>query len=270
MNENEGNKMTFNKIAKIGRLLLIVILTVASMLYVAKRQNARKALKTLRRAEKLTISTNVWNKYDELVRDNKFKQIPDRILKEDVQRLLKKGAKIEDAPLNLFAQHGKLETIQLLLDNGADINQRNAKNGHAMLHVAAQNNDLKTTKFLLRQPGIDVNITDNGVPVTASQDVGRTPLFLNLIICYQHPLASSATAKTLIQNGALVDIPGASYRIRPSDLAPSLPKKLLRYAEHQKTELNEDINVIKSLIENDNRTFKRIENTAKPEENKEE
>lgn len=256
MNENQENKKTagWKKIAQIIGIAVLGIVSI--MAYRQRITDARKSLKEAETEAILTHNNNVWKKFEILQKNGELRKIPDKILKQDVEGLLKCGVKIDDAPLNLFIEYDKFETIQLLLDNGVDVNKRDKKDGRAMLHIAALNNDLSATKFLLKQPGIDVNITDNGVPATAEAGVGRTPLFLNLVTLYSHPHKNRFVKWLLIKKGASVDIPGAQPGWNPKDFFKELPEEFSRHLEKGKDgaiELKENSETIIKTLREENK-----------------
>src|SRR5205823_13251537 len=65
-------------------------------------------------------------------------------------------------PLMAAAMVHALDAIQALLDNGADINSKDANN-YTALHFTAKNNDASTTKFLLDLKA-DPNLRNNDQP----------------------------------------------------------------------------------------------------------
>ncbi|KAM0230515.1 hypothetical protein ACHAPO_009280 [Fusarium lateritium] len=76
----------------------------------------------------------------------------------------------EDRPLNLAAETGCIEAIQLLLARITPVNTKGSK-GRTVLHSAIENLQDETIKLILKHPDIDINIQD---------DDGNTPL-INLV-----------------------------------------------------------------------------------------
>lgn len=64
--------------------------------------------------------------------------------------------------LHLAAERCHLPIIQLLLNNGADINIRDGKCGKTILHYAAETGNIVLLEFLLSQPGLTLNVTTYG------------------------------------------------------------------------------------------------------------
>ena len=82
---------------------------------------------------------------------------------EIVKILLANGANVHvacDAPLRIAAQYGGKETIELLLDNGADVNAPEGKWTDAPLRLAAQFNKTETVQLLLDR-GAHIRAEDN-------------------------------------------------------------------------------------------------------------
>ena len=79
------------------------------------------------------------------------------------------GLKIQDdagmTALHIASSRCHLEIVKLLLELGADVNEK-AKEGATPLHFAAQEDCLETVKFLL----------ESGADINAKDDEGRTPL----------------------------------------------------------------------------------------------
>ncbi len=89
-----------------------------------------------------------------------------------IQLLLDKGANVnardakQETLLLLAADHGRLEVVQLLIQRGAEIDTKDEVN-RTPLTAAAHNNDADIVKFLL----------DHGANVNAGVERGETPLF---------------------------------------------------------------------------------------------
>lgn len=109
--------------------------------------------------------------------------------------LISLGAKVNSAnadgrtPLFIAAYFSQLPIINLLAENGADINTRESIYGYTPLHAAALKGDTKTVKFLLSK-GADVNTGDN---------LQRTPLQLAARYGFME------TAKLLKMSGSKAD-----------------------------------------------------------------
>jgi KN motif and ankyrin repeat domain-containing protein len=60
----------------------------------------------------------------------------------------------------LAVKHGKLDLVELLLENGAAVNLQDA-DGSTALMCAVEHESLPIVKLLLIRPECDVNIADN-------------------------------------------------------------------------------------------------------------
>ena len=122
-------------------------------------------------------------------------------LAEFVKVLLRAGAKASQGSLELgrspihgAAQTGNVEMLSLLFwhqKNQADVNSIVTSNGRTALHISVENIQEDCVRFLLRLPGIDVNVRD--------KKRGQTPLYLAI------KSGSRAIAQMLIENGANLD-----------------------------------------------------------------
>lgn len=92
--------------------------------------------------------------------------------KETVQLLLELGADVNKrdkrnvSPLEQAAFHGNTGVMQLLLDNGAEVNARN-QYGSTPLHTATSGGETNAAKLLI----------DNGAIIDAKDTYGKTPLW---------------------------------------------------------------------------------------------
>lgn len=131
----------------------------------------------------------------EAKRSGGFTALHDAIVKNQktvAKLLIDHGAKIHGEMSMAYVDK---ETVQLLLDLGADVNQRN-KNGKSPLDEAAFRGNVDVIKLLL----------EHGVDINARSEYGSTAL---------HNAASrgeAEAAKLLIENGAKVD-----YKARNGD-----------------------------------------------------
>lgn len=66
-----------------------------------------------------------------------------------------------DYPINIAAQRGSIDEVQLLIDHGADINQA-GETGYRPLHNAVERGHLGLLKFLLDQGADAKATTDDG------------------------------------------------------------------------------------------------------------
>ena len=113
---------------------------------------------------------------------------------ERVKLLLQEGANINqkdkrgNTALHYAAKHGFAEMVTLLLDNKANINQPN-NNGWTPLWVAAETGKIEVVKLLL----------DNGANANPVDTEGNTPLH------YAAYNGHTETCKLLLENGAGVN-----------------------------------------------------------------
>lgn len=91
-----------------------------------------------------------------------------------------------DTPFQFAIQEGKLETIKMLIDCGADLNIAKANTGRPPLYTAIEKQYSEVTKELINK-GADVNIKDIG---------GFVALHLAMVLC-DFETAKSILAKTL-------------------------------------------------------------------------
>lgn len=83
----------------------------------------------------------------------------------------------------------QLDQIQLLVEEGADINVANSKSGKTLLWIACQNRHLKTVQFLLKSGGqVDKADNDGATPLLIASQEGHLEI-----------------VRLLLENGAKVD-----------------------------------------------------------------
>ena len=95
-----------------------------------------------------------------------------------VELLLQNGANVENqasteygfTTLIAAVQYGHTDVARLLLEHGADANRENTRTGATPLIIASQKGGVEVVKALLDAPGIDVN--------KATATNGTTPLFM--------------------------------------------------------------------------------------------
>ena len=100
--------------------------------------------------------------------------------------------------LHIAAENNSTKVAKILIENDADVNEKNA-NGDTPLHIAAENNSTRVAKILI----------ENGADVNATNFVDQTPLH------YAAQLNSTKVAKILIENGADVNAEDADMYIKP-------------------------------------------------------
>ena len=120
-----------------------------------------------------TIVQYLHNYYSNVVQKSKqgmktiahlFTMLQEKNITESVQLLLERGAEIEArnkincTPLHYAAEKNSTESVQLLLDRGAEIEAKN-ENNHAPLHYAAWKNITESVKLLLER-GADIEARD--------------------------------------------------------------------------------------------------------------
>ena len=71
-----------------------------------------------------------------------------------------------DRPINIAATRGLINEVKVLLDNGADINNR-GEHGYTPLHNAVEQSNIATVKFLLEK-GADLEVKNDNM-ITASE-----------------------------------------------------------------------------------------------------
>ena len=87
-------------------------------------------------------------------------------VKQVVQMLLDEGANVNlqggeyGTALQAASAGGHSEVVQMLLDNGADVNLQSGKYGTA-LHAASGNGHEAVVQLLLEQNGLELNSKDN-------------------------------------------------------------------------------------------------------------
>jgi ankyrin repeat protein len=115
---------------------------------------------------------------------------------DEIIRLLQAGANINEPDengnmaLHNAAWNGHVETVQVLLNHGADVNavrQAASTNAWTPLHFTAENDQFECARLLL----------DAGASINAKDQFGQTPLFLAL-----DEMVSPNVAKLLIERGA--------------------------------------------------------------------
>lgn len=95
-----------------------------------------------------------------------------------VQLLLDRGAVVNPQSLVATLAYGKTRILQMLLEHGGDLNQKDI-NGEAVCHYAASRGDVKVFE-LLASSGVDLTVTDKQ---------GRNCLHVTSGYGYQDPIA---------------------------------------------------------------------------------
>ncbi|KID93320.1 Ankyrin repeat-containing domain protein, partial [Metarhizium majus ARSEF 297] len=91
-----------------------------------------------------------------------------------VEELISKGKASETDDQGLISQaaaNGHIETIQMLLEKGTDVNQADG-DGKTPLMLAGMHDQEETIKMLLESPGINVNAVDNDGRTAVSHAAG--------------------------------------------------------------------------------------------------
>jgi len=130
--------------------------------------------------------------------------------KATVQHLLEAKAfpehKDEDrsSPLYIAAQHGRIDIITLLQSHGASLTTKNGKIGSTCLHVAAQQGQLATVIFLLKE-GMDPNSkADNGYTPLHAATRGNHIDVLRFLLKSKSKIDSLSDNQTPLLQAALV------------------------------------------------------------------
>ena len=130
---------------------------------------------------------------------------------ETVQLLLEKGADInmkdkdENTALHLAAGYGQTETVQLLLEKGAKINEMNDE-GLTALHLAASQGHTSIVKKLLNHRDADINIkggNDGSTPLHLATGYGQTETVQLLLDRGADINAKSNIANTALHSAAI-------------------------------------------------------------------
>ena len=150
----------------------------------------------LKKAEKLSINNSpksiplfieAMNKYRN---DNEIYTYLRRRIALQMSGCRARGAHLDLSAMHIATEEGSIETIQFLLDSGADINAKD-RHGDTPLHQAAVEGNVEICKILLK----------NQANINAINKQNRTPLYQACI--YKH----KETAHLLIESGADVNIP---------------------------------------------------------------
>ncbi|CAF2854707.1 unnamed protein product [Rotaria sp. Silwood2] len=106
------------------------------------------------------------------ITNNEQRQIVRRLFRESGNVNVKTTASNQTA-LMLAVKHGKVDLVELLLENGAAVNLQDT-DGSTALMCAVEHGNLNIVKLLLTRPECDVNITDNdgqtAVTIATSRD----------------------------------------------------------------------------------------------------
>ena len=107
-------------------------------------------------------------------------------------------------------QKNKSEIVKILVENGADVNQKTKTNGSSPLSLSIYNHQFETAKCLI----------DNGANVTISDDVCVTPLHWACSISKDHKdnnknLEQYELVKMLIEKGADVNAEYKDFKETP-------------------------------------------------------
>ena len=105
-------------------------------------------------------------------------------------------------PLHLCAHYGHSNVIQILLENGADINFPFGSRGETVLHHAAAKGKLEIVEFILK----------HGANINAVTSKNATPLFFAAIECGPF---HAKIVKTLLLNGANTNIKDNDELVTP-------------------------------------------------------
>ncbi|CAF1279168.1 unnamed protein product [Rotaria sp. Silwood1] len=93
------------------------------------------------------------------INNNEQKQIVRRLFRESGNVNVKDTVSNQTA-LMLAVKHGKVDLVELLLENGAAVNLQDI-DGSTALMCAVEHGNINIVKLLLTRPECDVNITDN-------------------------------------------------------------------------------------------------------------
>lgn len=126
---------------------------------------------------------NIYRKID-------WENASDEEILEQVQDFISKGAEdkyFKNTALVLAASYGRTETVQLLIENGANVNAREI-DGKTALMMAASHGHTETAKLLI----------ENGADINTKDEDGNTTLMWAAE-------ENTETVQLLIENGANVN-----------------------------------------------------------------
>ena len=147
-----------------------------------------------------TIVQYLHNYYSNVVQKSKqgmktiahlFTMLQEKNITESVQLLLERGAEIEArnkincTPLHYAAWKNITESVKLLLERGADIEARDLNN-HTPLHFAAGGNSTRAAQLLVKRGAkIEARDNNNQTPLNlALSNTGNTKVTTHLMMEY--------------------------------------------------------------------------------------
>lgn len=143
--------------------------------------------------------------------------------------------KLNNGSANEYALHqaaflGFVDAVQLLLENGANINLQSRTDGRTALYVTAVSKNIDTAKFLMKE-GAKTEIADKA---------GYTPLTAAVIV------ADPDMVETLVDGGARMDVRTAASNLTPLVMAATNPDpfkhksyiKIMKFLLDRKADVN--------------------------------
>lgn len=101
-----------------------------------------------------------------------------------VNLLISNGIEVNDpdveghTPLTLAVTKGMKQVVNILMDNGADVNYRNSKDGNTSLHYAAMMNEVHIVHRLLsRTPILNIRNKNEQTPMDVAATCAKTEIY---------------------------------------------------------------------------------------------
>jgi hypothetical protein len=174
------------------------------------------------------------NDFHDLLKHDNLRQIQNEIKRDP--RLASMKDELGRTPVHLAAESGNLRLVNILINSGCPVNEKDHLKGYSALHYAVLHNHPKITAFLLsRRADINAISSDKNTPLHLSCANG----------CVE-------TTKILLEHKALINALNSFYRT-PLHMAAAGPANKDRFPYANKT-FAEYLQIARMLVQKGART----------------